>query len=276
MRLILVPHGKESVDGSKSGGQRGEQRIIVAAGRREQPRRRDPGPRSATKARDSGSRSSSIVIAQPLASAMRRASSSKPSETSIIALGMGRERSSGAQAAEPGGGRCRPAGRSRCGPSRSWASRRRASPTVPTSHRTSPGLAAGAVGHGAPARPDRGQAEHARRAGGQARSCRRRAAAGRSSRTPPRCRSRKRSSHSPGAAIVSDSSAPAGVAPFAARSERFTATSFQPTLAGGSVGRKCTPSAMLSWVTTRPSSTRDIVEQPARFRAPWRSGAAVR
>ena len=38
MRSIVVPSGKESVDGSSVGRKRGEQRIIVAAGRREQPR----------------------------------------------------------------------------------------------------------------------------------------------------------------------------------------------------------------------------------------------
>src|SRR3982751_1889716 len=55
--------------------------------------------------------------------------------------------------------------------------------------------------------------------------------------------------------MVSDSSAAAGEAPFAARSERFTATSFQPTLAAGSELRKCTCSAIVSWVTTiRPST----------------------
>src|SRR3954454_14767807 len=64
----------------------------------------------------------------------------------------------------------------------------------------------------------------------------------------------KADSHSPSPAIVSARSAPAGVAPLAARSDRFTATSFQPTLAGGSSGRKWTPSAILSWVSTSPSS----------------------
>src|SRR5438270_6181097 len=62
--------------------------------------------------------------------------------------------------------------------------------------------------------------------------------------------------------MLSDSKAPAGVAPFAARSERFTVTSFQPTLAGGSWGRKCTPSAMLSWVSTSPSSTATSSSRP--------------
>src|SRR5687767_11831865 len=55
--------------------------------------------------------------------------------------------------------------------------------------------------------------------------------------------------------IVSDRTAAAGVAPLPARSDRFTATSFQPTLPAGSPGRKCTPSAMLSWVITSPSNS---------------------
>src|SRR5438067_9358582 len=62
--------------------------------------------------------------------------------------------------------------------------------------------------------------------------------------------------------MVSDSSAPAGVAPLAARSERFTVTSFQPTLAGGSCGRKWTPSAIVSWVITNPSSTATSSSRP--------------
>src|SRR5437764_5252539 len=62
--------------------------------------------------------------------------------------------------------------------------------------------------------------------------------------------------------MLSESKAPAGVAPFAARSDRFTVTSFHPTLAGGSWGRKCTPSAMLSWVSTSPSSTATSSSRP--------------
>src|SRR5438270_6635211 len=62
--------------------------------------------------------------------------------------------------------------------------------------------------------------------------------------------------------MLSDSKAPAGVAPLAARSERLTVTSFQPTLAGGSSGRKWTPSAMLSWVSTSPSSTATSSSSP--------------
>src|SRR3954454_5400467 len=72
----------------------------------------------------------------------------------------------------------------------------------------------------------------------------------------------KADSHSPSPAIVSARRAPAGAAPFAARSDKFTATSFQPTLAGGSPGRKCTPSAMLSWVKTKPSSSAASSSRP--------------
>ena len=53
-------------------------------------------------------------------------------------------------------------------------------------------------------------------------------------------------------------------------------TSFQPTLAGGSTGRKWTPSAMLSWVITKPVEHGRVVEQPARRRVRSRSCAAAR
>src|SRR6185312_13471479 len=76
-------------------------------------------------------------------------------------------------------------------------------------------------------------------------------------------------SHVPSPEIDSDNSAPAGLAPFAARSERLTATSFHPTLAGGSLERKCTPSAMLSWVITRPS------RKATSSRRPRASGAVA-
>src|SRR5918998_2084142 len=65
----------------------------------------------------------------------------------------------------------------------------------------------------------------------------------------------KASTQSPSWPIASDSSAAAGSAPLAARSDRLTVTSFHPTLAAGSAGRKCTPSAMLSWVSTSPSNS---------------------
>jgi len=43
---------------------------------------------------------------------------------------------------------------------------------------------------------------------------------------------------------------PSGLAPFAARSERLTASAFQPIEAGGSSGKKCTPATSASTVTT--------------------------
>ena len=60
--------------------------------RRPSPRtaaRRDRRRELATKAADSGRASRSMATAQPLASAMRRASSSRPSDTSIIAWACG-------------------------------------------------------------------------------------------------------------------------------------------------------------------------------------------
>ena len=65
--------------------------------------------------------------------------------------------------------------------------------------------------------------------------------------------------------MVSDSSAAAGVAPLAARSDRFTATSFHPTLAGGSELRKWTPSAMRIVGDDELAEHCDIVKQPSRF-----------
>src|SRR6266849_5391422 len=43
---------------------------------------------------------------------------------------------------------------------------------------------------------------------------------------------------------------PAGVAPLAARSERFTRSALRAMVSGGSSERKCTPSTMASVVTT--------------------------
>ena len=126
----------------------------------------------------------------------------------------------------------------------------------------SPGLAAGPVGNALAGAADRRQSEHARRS---VRQGDRVAADQRQAVAFARCLDAAEEIASPirpARRCVSDSSAPAGVAPFAARSDRFTATSFQPTLAGGSAVRKCTPSAMLSWVTTRPSRTATSSSSP--------------
>src|SRR6476660_9396000 len=52
---------------------------------------------------------------------------------------------------------------------------------------------------------------------------------------------------------ASVSTKPAGVAPLAARSERFTRSALRASVSGGSSGRKCTPSTMASVVTTMSS-----------------------
>src|SRR5690349_10110349 len=49
---------------------------------------------------------------------------------------------------------------------------------------------------------------------------------------------------------ASVSTKPAGTAPLAARSLRFTRSALRATVSGGSSGRKCTPSTMASVVTT--------------------------
>ena len=275
-RLIVVPEGKERVNGSTSGGQARR----AAHNRRRRSRRTGARRRSLPRCGNERVRQRQRVeidlggaAARLRPGAGRRAAGrrTRPSSRWHEARAPGRRR-----AAAPGGDRRRPAARSPWRSSSNCASPAADSPTLPMSQSRSPGLHRPS-GRGRGCRRGRSRsvrARAARRRGG--RSCRRRSAAGHSFRRPPRSRSRNSSSHSPSPRMVSDSSAPAGVAPLAARSDRLTATSFQPTLAGGSAGRKWTPSAMLSWVMTRPSEQRRIVEQPARRRMRWRSGAAVR
>ena len=102
---------------------------------------------------------------------------------------------------------------------------------------------------------DRGQAEHPRRARRAGRWCRRRPAPGHRSRRPPRRRRGTAPPIRPSPPSVKPISAAIGSAPLPARSLRLTVTSFQPTEAGGSLGRKCTPSAIMSWVRTRSPIT---------------------
>src|SRR5579859_5812970 len=61
-----------------------------------------------------------------------------------------------------------------------------------------------------------------------------------------------------------------GVAPFAARSERFTRSSFRPIRSGGSSGRKWTPATIASQVSTnsRPGGGARTAASSCRFSAP--------
>ena len=167
----------------------------------------------------------------PRPCAARRAATrrTRPSSRARGARGLGRRR-----AAESGGDRCRPAGRSLLGSARSWASRRGVAerPDQPQS----------VAGPAPPARSGRarrlgrspsGQVPAVRRRAG--RWCRRQAAAGRSFRRRPRSRRGNPASHRSRRRWSGTAGRPQAWRPWPARSDRFTATSFQPTLAGGSV-----------------------------------------
>ena len=89
----------------------------------------------------------------------------------------------------------------------------------------------------APRTADHGHAEHARRAARQGDGV---AADEREAVALASSRNTVQESLLPGSGAGNRQAhqAPAGVAPFAARSDRFTAISFQPTLAGGSCGKE--------------------------------------
>ena len=247
--------------------ERGEQRIIVAAGRGEQPR-----VEALSAIRDECVRQRQRVEVD-----LGRATAGFGQSLGIEQQAVGHVHHRVAHAARapapqragaPGGDRCRPADRPRLGivaqlgkprgriAERSDQPQRIAGFGRPTRSGT---RLAGAA--------DRGQAEDARRAGGKRDRCRRRSAAGRSFRTPPRPRSRNSLSHSPSPADGQRQQAPR---PASRPWRRGRTGSPRPASSrrspAGSSGRKWTPSAMLSWVMTRPSSTRGIVEQPARRR----------
>ena len=268
-RAIVVPSGKESVDGSSSARQRGEQGVIVARGRGEQARLRVRSPSKVEKPSDSGSavevdRDGAPRSLPPSAARRAAARRTRPSwrwacgASSCPAPSCGRGR---AVEVDQRARRVRDPPRSCVSPAADIAER--ADDPQMIAGRAPPARS----GVRGPALADRGHPEHARRAGRQSDRVAAEQRQRRSFRTRPRRPLEEallpiaRRRH-----IVRDSKAPRGVAPLAARSERFTATSFQPTSPADRSGRKWMPSAMLSWVRTRPSSTADIVEQPARFR----------
>ena len=175
---------------------------------------------------------------QPLACGQPRQSSSRPSDTSIIAVACGGERLARfEQRNRPAVGvDQRPARRP--DPRSNWARPAAESPSVPTSHSLSPGLRPARDGVAGSGAADRGQAEHARRAGRQgdrvAADQRQRRYAAHAASIPSMkpaspMRHRRSASATAGAA--------AGVAPLAARSDRLTATSFHPTLVGRVAGQ---------------------------------------
>ena len=131
-----------------------------------------------------------------------------------------------------------------------------ASPIVPVTTTRSPGLRAAATDHLARRHAaERGDRDHQRPRRRNRIAAEQRAAeqagvlAERRARTAP-------ASHRPASRSASVSTKPAGVAPLAARSDRFTRSALRAMVSGGSSGRKCTPSTMASVVTTMSSPLR--------------------
>ena len=232
MRAIVVPAGKESVDGSTSGGSAASKRIVVAARCREQPRIEI----LAANVDESGGKRQRIEVDDPRCSRSprpaggRRAAARRKRPSSRVACGASAwpareqwhraaidvDQRARSHSGQPASCRARQPHRRA---SRSATARRRA-----CRRRAIGYLLAGAA--------DRGQPEHARRAFAEGD----RVAADQRQAVAFACGLDAAEELDLPFARAGDGQrqqAAAGVAPLAARSDRLTATSFQPTLAGG-------------------------------------------
>ena len=208
-----------------------------------------------------GTSSDAITRVTPLAVAKRQLSSSSPSETSIIAVTCGASARPGSRS---GIGR-RKAALSPPVPSRTASKPIIAAPTGPVRNSVSPGRAPLREGTGVwdavpiavspSVRSPPSPLTVSPPSSGQPK-------VSKASFSP----ARKRSSSFPS---VWESMTPMGSAPFAARSDRFEATSFQATSAMSCAGSQWTPSTMASWVSTSVSPpTSSTAASSSRPRAP--------
>ena len=213
---------------------------------------------------------------QPLAAAILLASSRSPSDTSIIACADRRERPGRRRAGEPAGDRCRPSGPV----ARAVVAKQREARRGIAERSDDPQDVTGCRRPSGQARCDRhGRLRSARAPAArlpEARSCHRRSAEARNSRRPARRRSGTRCPSCRRLRASVTAARPPAMAPFAARSERFTATSFQPTLAGGSLAEEM--NAFGNAVVGDHQAVEELRHRRAirALQAPSRSGADVR